>query len=292
MPAYTWKHPPNIFLTLREEHRPKMFLWMIEEFAFILCHLPKDDWDGALVLGHELLLLAHNHCHRKRGSCCAGATPLDRLPACSFQTLECTMLVQDTIQLEQLAWAVFDNIMGPGEAPPLSGFETYNQIVRHLVRKAYKGVHTCCPVHTSASFGTERTTPNMEGPESKKSTRSRRYTMTRDVREEFMGSHSAFKEKQDIAGRDEWYAPTRPVDPNTQGMKWMKEHQHSYKKVQLEFWLLLRPLTDGGEEHTRQLAHRLLSVWHWSSAVNPPTYPPNLKGYFCNRLIFIQLYPT
>ena len=57
-------------------------------------------------------------------------------------------------------------------------------------------------------------------------------------------------------------------------MKWMKEHQRSYRDVQLEFWLLLRPLTDGGEEHTRQLACRLLSVWHWSSAVDPPTYPP------------------
>ena len=86
--------------------------------------------------------------------------------------------------------------------------------------------------------------------------------MTRDVREEFTGSYSAFKEKQDIAGRDKWYAPMHPVDPNTLGMKWMKEHQCSYKNMQIEFWLFLRPLTDGGEEHTHQLARRLLSVWH------------------------------
>ena len=97
--------------------------------------------------------------------------------------------------------------------------------------------------------------------------------MTQDVREEFRGSYSTYKEKQDSAERDQSYAPTRPVDPNTQGMKWMKECQHSYKDIQLEFWLLLRPLTDGSEEHTRQLARRLLSVWHWSSAVDPPTYP-------------------
>ena len=274
-PAYTREQPPNICLTLRKGHRPKMFLWMIEEFAFILCHLPKDDRDGALVLGHELLLLACSHCHRKRGSRHAGATPLDRLPVCSFQTLECAMLAPDTIQLERLAWAVFDNIMGPGEAPPLSGFETYNQIVRRLARKAYKGVHTCCPAHISASFGAEGTTSNMEGPESKKGTRPQHYTMTRDVREEFAGSYSTFKEKQDIAGKDQSYAPMHPVDPNTQGMKWMKEYQHSYRDVQLEFWLLLRPLTDGGEEHTRQLARRLLSVWHWASAVNPPNTLPH-----------------
>ena len=54
----------------------------------------------------------------------------------------------------------------------------------------------------------------------------------------------------------------------------MKERQRSYRDIQLEFWLLLRPLTNGSEEHTCQLARRLLSVWHWSSAVEPSTYPP------------------
>ena len=98
--------------------------------------------------------------------------------------------------------------------------------------------------------------------------------MTRDVRQEFRGSYSAYKEKQDMAGRDQSYASSHVVDPNTHGMKWMKERQCSYQDFQLEFWLLLRPLTDGSEERTRQLAHRLLSVWHWSSAVEPPTYPP------------------
>ena len=131
-----------------------------------------------------------------------------------------------------------------------------------------------CPAHTSTSFGAEVTTSRMGGPDSKKCTRPRHYTMMRDVREEFVGSYSALKEKQDIAGKDQSYAPMCPVDPNTQGMKWMKERQRSYRDVQLEFWLLLRPLMDGGEESTRQLACILLSVWHWSSAVNPPTYPP------------------
>ena len=154
---------------------------------------------------------------------------LDRLPTYSFQTLEHAMLVPDTIQLERLAWAVFDNIMGPGEAPPLCGFEMYVQIIRHLASKAYKGVHMHCPAHTSASLGTEVTTATVVNPESKKSTRPQRYTMTRDVREEFRGSYSAYKEKQDSAERDQSYAPTCLVDPNTQGMKWMKERQRSYR---------------------------------------------------------------
>ena len=35
-----------------------MFLWMIEEYTFILSYLCVDDHDGFLVLGQELLLLA------------------------------------------------------------------------------------------------------------------------------------------------------------------------------------------------------------------------------------------
>ena len=50
-PAYTREHPPNICLTLCEGHRPKMFLWMVEEFAFILCHLPKDDCGWSIGFG-------------------------------------------------------------------------------------------------------------------------------------------------------------------------------------------------------------------------------------------------
>ena len=215
-PTYTRDDPPNTCLTLCEGHRPKMFLWMVEEFAFILCHLPKDDWDGALVLGHELLLLAHSHCRWKRGSRHAGATPLDRLPACSFQTLERAILAPDTIQLERLAWAVFDNIMGPGEAPPLCGFETYDQIIRCLASKAYKGLHMCCPARTSTSFGTEVTTSTVVNPESRKNTNPLHYSMTRDVREEFRGSYSAYKEKQDTRCRKRpiivhqriWWIPT------------------------------------------------------------------------------------
>ena len=120
----------------------------------------------------------------------------------------------------------------------------------------------------------KETTDIVENPESRKDTRPPRYTMTWDVRQEFRGSYSAYKEKQDMAGRDQSYDSSHAVDPNTHGMKWMKERQCSYRDIQLEFWLLLRPLTDRSEERTHQLARRLLSVWQWSSAVEPTTYPP------------------
>ena len=66
----------------------------------------------------------------------------------------------------------------------------------------------------------------------------------------------------------------QPLDPEVNAMRWMKEHQCSYMDMQLDFWLLLRPLTDGGKESSRHLTRRVLSIWHWPSALDPPVCPP------------------
>ena len=127
----------------------------------------------------------------------------------------------------------------------------YNEIVECLASQAYKGQHMQCPARTSASFGVEVTsTQRPEDSELKKSGRPQCYSITRDVRSEFAGSYSVLKEKQDYVGISEFSTQAQPVNPNTHGMKWMKEHQHSYREVQLDFWLLLQPLTNGSEEST------------------------------------------
>ena len=97
-----------------------------------------------------------------------------------------------------------------------------------------------------------------------------------------LGHIPLLQEGQDVAGKStNPPAPMPTVNPNTQGMKWMKEHQHSYDDAQLDFWLLLRPLTDGSEESTRHLARRLLSMWHWSSAMS--TLPPTPLHAYINE---------
>ena len=98
--------------------------------------------------------------------------------------------------------------------PPLSGLETYNQIIGRLLGKAYKGLHTHCPARTSASFGAEVAKAMLGVPDSKKCTKPRRYTVTCDVREEFVGSYSAQREKQSVAGWDQSLVPMPPVNPN------------------------------------------------------------------------------
>ena len=66
----------------------------------------------------------------------------------------------------------------------------------------------------------------------------------------------------------------QPLYSKLDTMRWMKEHQCCYTNAQLNFWLLLRPLTDGGKESTRHLTRRLLSIWHWVSVLGPPICSP------------------
>ena len=131
-------------------HRPKIFLWMVEEFIYILGCLCEEDRDGCMVLGHKLPLLMHSRCCSKRGggrgSCCVSVLSIDHLPACSPDTLECIVWAsKDTISLECLAWAVYNNLLVLGETLQLSGHESYGQVVQFLMEKAYKGLHFQCP---------------------------------------------------------------------------------------------------------------------------------------------------
>ena len=149
---------PGPCILQRKGHQPKMFLWMIEEYVYILSQLCINDLNGQMVLGHELLLLTCNRCCRKRGggqgSCHTGIQPVDRLQAISLDRLKHVICSNDTFLLERLAWGVYDNMYGPGDAPDLTGFKTYGQVLKCLVEKIYKGHHMHCPVHTFTSFNT------------------------------------------------------------------------------------------------------------------------------------------
>ena len=213
-----------------------------------------------MVLGHELLLLACSRCCRKRGggkgSCCPATLSNDHLHACSTDTLEGTMCVSKDTILEHIAWAVYDNLIAPMRTPVLSGYESYSQVLQCLLDNAYQGLHMCCLPCTSAMFKPEGRVKSVVMVPRKS---PQKFPMMRDIWEEFT------KEDQATGGQ---------LDPVVGALKWMKEHQHLYTDAQLNFWLLLRPLTDGSEASTRHLACRLLSVWHWASVLDLPTCPP------------------
>ena len=59
---------------------------------------------------------------------------------------------KDTVALEYLAWAVYDNLLGPGRLPSLSGYESYGQVLQCLLDKVFRGLQACCLAHTSTVF--------------------------------------------------------------------------------------------------------------------------------------------
>ena len=221
-PTYTRDDPPQPCITMCEGHRPKMFLWMLEQYMYILSRLCTDDRDGQIVLTHELLLLVCSRCCRKRGGGqgphCTGTQPLDSLPACSRDTIEHTACsTKDTIALECLAWAVYDNQLGLGRLPSLSGMESYGQVLWHLVDKAFQGLQVCCLAHMSAMFkliekekvkSVVMVLQKLQWPE--------RYSMMRDMWREFTRMNQAARGWE------------QALDPEVNAMRWMKEHQHSY----------------------------------------------------------------
>ena len=263
-PSYTRDDPPCTCMMKCKGHRPKMFLWMLEEFVYILGCLHEDDRDGCVVLGHELLLLTCSRCCSKRGggrgSCCSSVLSINLLPACSSDTLEHTVCMsKDTMSLECLAWAVYDNLLVPRKSLSLSGFKSYGQVVQCLVDNVYRGLHSHCPACTSALFKTAGRLKSVVMV-LWKSPQARGFPMMKDMWEEFA------KEDQATGGQ---------LDPAVNALKWMWEWQCSYTDEQLSFWLLLWPLTDGGKVSSQHLACRLLSVWHWASALDLLTYLPS-----------------
>ena len=277
-PCYTREDPPHPCMMKHEGHRPKMLLWMIEEFIYIMGCLCDEDRDGHIVLGHELLLLVWSQCCRKRGGGRgphhASALLMDSLPACSPETLECIVwALKDTISLECLTWAVYDNILVLGPTPRLSGMESYGQVVRHLMEKAYKGLHMWCPGCTSMVFvwvgrlWSIVTIPWRSTEQMETAVSSTHHSLWREGFSMMQDIWESAKSDQATGGQSE-------LDPIKDMLKWMKECQWSYMEEHLGFWTLLHLLMDHGEAFNWLLACQMLSVWHWASALNLLAYPP------------------
>ena len=92
-----------------------------------------------------------------------------------------------------------------------------------------------------------------------KSSQTKGFSMMQDVREEFA------KSDQTTGGQ---------LDLMLDALKWMQECQSSYTDKQLNFWILLWLLANDGKVSSQHLVCRLLSVWHWASGINLPTYLP------------------
>ena len=144
--------------TMRHEgHRPKVLLWIMEEFFYISHDLMEEDRDGRVVLSYELMMEAEHRFRIKRGGGMSDAAAPHHVlavhPPCSQEMLECVAWSKpDSKTLERLVWSVYDGLLSPGPTPKLTGPESYNQVTRHLASKAFRGLQVRCSARTLAQF--------------------------------------------------------------------------------------------------------------------------------------------
>ena len=142
-PTFIRGNPFNACMVRREGHRPKVLLWIMEEFFHISHDLTDMDHDGRVVLCYELMIEAERHFRIKRGggagrhhpsSTTSNATP------CPHDKLEDVAWNKpDSKTLERLVWSVYDGILLQGPTPKLMGPESYNQVTRRLASKVFRG---------------------------------------------------------------------------------------------------------------------------------------------------------
>ena len=157
MPTYLRGYLPQPCMAWHEGHHPKMLLWIMEEFFYISQQLVDGDRDGHVVLGYELMLEAEHRfrikqgggigCHQTSSHSASKAQP------CAQETLDhVTWSNPDSKMLEHLMWSIYDGILTPGPTPKLVGPKSYNQVLKCLSTKVFRGLQVHCSTRTSAQF--------------------------------------------------------------------------------------------------------------------------------------------
>ena len=164
VPTYICGDPPHPCTVWREGHRPKVLLWIMEEFFYISHNLTEEDRNGHVVLSYELIVEAEHRYRDKMGWWCqmppfpshAGSAPL-----CSPEMLECIAWAKpESKTLECLVWSVYDGLLSSRPTLKPVGPESYNQVTKHLAAKVFRGLQVQCSVRTSAQFD-ELPTPKL-----------------------------------------------------------------------------------------------------------------------------------
>ena len=95
MPTFIHGNPFNACTVWHEGHRPKVLLWIMEEFFHISHSLTDTDCDGRIILCYELMIEAEHHFRIKQGGGMGRCRP-------SSSTGNASPCPQD--KLEDVAW--------------------------------------------------------------------------------------------------------------------------------------------------------------------------------------------
>ena len=110
-----------------------------------------DNDDRLHMVAQEMLSLTSLHCTEHRGK---------PMPSSQTSSIASTMVdVNDELLLEQLAWAVYDGVLEPGDLPPLMGQHDWLQIMAGAYHLIYRGGGSKdhCPSCTMSSFSAVQT---------------------------------------------------------------------------------------------------------------------------------------
>ena len=155
-PTFIHGNPLQACMVQHEGHCLKVLLWIMEEFFHISHNLTDKDCDGRVILCYKLMMEVEHRFRIKRGGgtgCRCPSSSSGNAPPCSRDMLECVAWNSpDSKTLECFIWSVYDGILLPGPTPKLTGPESYNQVVRHLAAKVFRGLQVCCLTRTSAQF--------------------------------------------------------------------------------------------------------------------------------------------
>ena len=121
-------HAPSMSIVNLDEvnllhlgHHPKIFLFLLEEMAYVYAHVSTDDANGLQVMAYEVLAMAEMwYCLCKRS-----ANPQDMMRGNAMFHV----VLGDLAGLERLSWAIFDGALATGESPELRPNESWEQVV-------------------------------------------------------------------------------------------------------------------------------------------------------------------
>ena len=124
-PTFIRGNPLEVCTVRHEGHRPKVLLWIMEEFSHISHSLTAADCDGRLILCYELMMEVE-HCFRiKRGGgvgCRRPSSSSSNASPCPRDKLEYVAWNKsDSKTLEHLVWSIYDGVLSPGPTPKLTG---------------------------------------------------------------------------------------------------------------------------------------------------------------------------
>ena len=105
----------------RSGHWPKMFLFLLEEMAYMYARIGTEDVDGLQVMAYEVLAMAE----MQYRLCKRSTNPQDMTRGDAMSRV----VLGDLSRLERLMWAVFDRVLVAGVPPELGPDESWEWVV-------------------------------------------------------------------------------------------------------------------------------------------------------------------